>query len=103
MENLRDRPAWAALTDHYTTLHARHLRELFAEDPGRGERLAADLERLAPRHVVYSSCNPATLARDLATMSGYRVARGQLFDMFPQTGHAEVLVLLRRIEIQRRA
>lgn len=58
--------------------------------------LAADLESLGPRHVLYSSCNPETLARDLGVMAGYRVARGQVFDMFPQTGHAEVLVLLER-------
>ncbi|GAB4012151.1 23S rRNA (uracil(747)-C(5))-methyltransferase RlmC [Nocardioides ultimimeridianus] len=63
--------------------------------PRRGlGTLAADLEALAPRHVLYSSCNPETLARDLAVMGGYRAVRGQLFDMFPQTGHAEVLVLL---------
>ncbi|HWU23102.1 MAG TPA: 23S rRNA (uracil(747)-C(5))-methyltransferase RlmC [Nocardioides sp.] len=67
--------------------------------PRRGlGQLAADLEASAPRHVLYSSCNPETLARDLGVMGGYRVVRGQLFDMFPQTGHAEVLVLLARGE-----
>jgi 23S rRNA (uracil747-C5)-methyltransferase len=63
---------------------------------GLGERLAGRLEAHGPAHVLYSSCNPQTLARDLATMASYRVTRGQLFDMFPQTGHAEVLVLLER-------
>jgi glucose-6-phosphate isomerase len=39
---LRARPAWAALTEHHRTLRGRHLRELFAEDPERGERLTAE-------------------------------------------------------------
>jgi glucose-6-phosphate isomerase len=39
---LRDRPAWAALQGHYEELRGRHLRELFAADPDRGERLVAE-------------------------------------------------------------
>ena len=39
---LRQRPAWKALEQHYAEIGQRHLRELFAEDPGRGERLAAE-------------------------------------------------------------
>jgi glucose-6-phosphate isomerase len=38
---LRQRPAWKALEQHHREIGERHLRELFAEDPGRGERLAA--------------------------------------------------------------
>ena len=38
---LRQRPAWKALEQHHREIGGRHLRELFAEDPGRGERLAA--------------------------------------------------------------
>jgi glucose-6-phosphate isomerase len=39
---LRERPAWKALEQHHHEIGERHLRELFAEDPGRGERLAAE-------------------------------------------------------------
>jgi glucose-6-phosphate isomerase len=39
---LRERPAWAALEQHYAELRHRHLRDLFAEDPGRGERLVVE-------------------------------------------------------------
>ncbi|HKH41937.1 MAG TPA: glucose-6-phosphate isomerase [Solirubrobacterales bacterium] len=39
---LRKRPAWKALEDHYGEIRDRHLRELFAEDPDRGERLVAE-------------------------------------------------------------
>ena len=39
---LRQRPAWKALEQHHREIGGRHLRELFAQDPGRGERLAAE-------------------------------------------------------------
>lgn len=65
--------------------------------PRRGiGALAGRLDASAVRRVVYSSCNPVTLARDLAAMPGFRPVRARLFDMFPHTGHAEVLVDLRR-------
>ncbi len=41
-DNLRDRPAWKGLEQHHAQLAPRHLRELFAEDPGRGERLVLE-------------------------------------------------------------
>lgn len=48
--------------------------------------------------IIYISCNPATLARDLALFhqEGYRVERIQPLDMFPQTHHLETAVLLRK-------
>lgn len=51
-----------------------------------------------PRGLVLVSCNPTALARDLrlATNGGYRLSRFEVFDMFPQTSHAEVLVVLVR-------
>lgn len=56
------------------------------------------LMQVAPRRIVYVSCNPATQARDIALMGeGYRVARIQPVDMFPQTHHVENVVLLERI------
>jgi 23S rRNA (uracil1939-C5)-methyltransferase len=44
-----------------------------------------------PRAIVYVSCNPATLARDISRLPGWRVAHLQPFDMFPQTAHVETL------------
>lgn len=63
---------------------------------GLGTELAHRLEESGARHVLYSSCNPETLARDLADLASYDMVRGRLLDMFPQTPHAEVLVLLSR-------
>ena len=56
-------------------------------------RVAATLEETAtaPRGVVYVSCDPATLARDLARMPRYRIASLLGFDMFPQTAHVETV------------
>lgn len=73
--------------------------ELVVVNPPRrgiGSALCAVLEASSPAHVVYSSCNATSLARDLAALPGYRVVRARLFDMFPQTRHHEVAVLLRR-------
>lgn len=63
---------------------------------GIGERLAAFLEGSGVPHLIYSSCNPATLAADLAAMPSYRITAARLVDMFPHTGHDEMLVRLER-------
>lgn len=44
-----------------------------------------------PRAIIYVSCNPATLGRDLARMPGYRIETLRGFDMFPQTAHVETV------------
>jgi 23S rRNA (uracil1939-C5)-methyltransferase len=61
--------------------------------------LARALAESGIARLLYVSCDPATLARDLAVLlsSGrYRLARARLFDMFPRTAHFETLVELRR-------
>lgn len=63
---------------------------------GVGESLSTWLEGSPIRHVLYSSCNPESLARDLARMPSFVVREARLFDMFPHTGHLEVAVLLER-------
>lgn len=65
--------------------------------PRRGlGALAAWLESSRAEYVVYSSCNVASLLTDLEAMPSLRPIHARLFDMFPQTRHAEVMVLLRR-------
>ncbi len=63
---------------------------------GVGPELATWLEGSGVRHVVYSSCNAESLARDLALMPSLRPVEAVLLDMFPQTRHYEVLLLLSR-------
>jgi SAM-dependent methyltransferases related to tRNA (uracil-5-)-methyltransferase len=60
---------------------------------GIHETVAATLETYvpAPRAVIYVSCDPATLARDLQRMPRYRIASLRAFDMFPQTAHVETV------------
>lgn len=65
---------------------------------GMDKSVRDQLVRHRPAMVVYVSCAPDTLARDLAhlTAAGYRVKRATLMDMFPRTSHFESLTVLRR-------
>ena len=71
---------------------------IFMDPPREGStpQFIESVARMAPKRVVYVSCNPETLARDLAllTKKGYRVESSTPVDMFPQTEHIETVVLL---------
>jgi len=60
--------------------------------------LIPELLLTRPRLLIYVSCNPATLARDIgpAREAGYQISRLEVFDMFPQTDHIETLCVLER-------
>lgn len=80
-------------------LAAERAPDLVVVNPPRrgiGRELADWLERSDAAHVLYSSCNAASLARDLAAMPSLRPVKARVFDMFPQTTHFEVMVLLER-------
>jgi len=64
---------------------------------GLGKSVVAQLERLAPPRITIVSCDPATLARDLAALTNYRIERLTLIDLFPQTYHLETIAQLVRI------
>lgn len=85
---------------------ARELPELggldaLVVDPpraGLADGVAESIAEAAPARVAYVSCNPATWARDVARFeqNGYRLARAQPVDLFPQTHHVEVASLFER-------
>ena len=77
---------------------------VFMDPPrtGSDEVFLDALVKLAPDKVVYISCSPETLARDLEYMTkrGYRAARGICVDMFPFCGHVETCVLLSKLDTE---
>ncbi|WNM27967.1 23S rRNA (uracil(747)-C(5))-methyltransferase RlmC [Demequina capsici] len=80
-------------------LAQEHAPELVVVNPPRrgiGPELAGWLERSDVATVVYSSCHPGSLAKDLAAMPSLRPVEVRVMDMFPHTAHAETAVLLRR-------
>jgi 23S rRNA (uracil1939-C5)-methyltransferase len=78
----------------------RHCELAFLDPPRKGsdEATLSALASAGVPSIWYLSCDPATLARDLKflTAKGYGLDTVQPFDMFPQTGHVEVLATMRR-------
>ena len=75
---------------------------VFMDPPRNGsdEKFLSALVRLAPKQVIYISCNPITQERDLGyfTKHGYIVTEIQPVDMFPQTYHTESVALLKKVK-----
>lgn len=75
---------------------------VFMDPPrtGSDEQFIRSLLKMAPSRVVYISCNPETLKRDLKLLvsGGYKVATIQPVDMFPYTEHVETVVLMSRVD-----
>jgi 23S rRNA (uracil1939-C5)-methyltransferase len=79
----------------------RERPDLIVMDPPRagvGAEVCALLARISPPEIVYVSCDPVTLARDLKLLvaAGYNIAAIHMVDMFPQTFHLETVMILRR-------
>lgn len=91
-------------------IDVEHFLERFKEKPdlivadppraGLAPEVIQQLARIKPARITYISCEPPTLARDLAELlkAGYKISAIYLFDLFPQTFHMEAVVLLRRIQ-----
>jgi len=76
--------------------------QLVVLDPPRAgltPPIIKSLARIAPERITYVSCDPPTLARDLAAFqqAGYELGELHLFDLFPQTFHMETIARLRRL------
>ena len=98
--NLRFRcaPAAEGLAALYAEVGRVDVLSLNPPRKGADEATREAIVAAAPRAIVYVSCEPSTLARDLAWFGarGYRLTRVRGFDMFPQTEHVETLALLER-------
>ena len=88
--------------DEYLESKSGKIRpDLVVADPpraGLGDRVVRGLVKLGAARLIYVSCDPATLARDLGSLvaGGYRVEQMHLMDLFPQTYHIETVVELVR-------
>ena len=87
-------------------LEARGIRpDVVVVDPPR-KGLNADtieaLARMAPRRIVYVSCDPATLARDVALLKekGFALRTAQAADLFPRCSHVETVVLMSKVGVE---
>jgi len=74
---------------------------IVVDPPRKGcdEKLLETIVEMMPEKIVYVSCKPSTLARDLKfiTEKGYSVDKVQPVDMFPHSTHVETVVLLSRV------
>ena len=86
----------AASAEHFLRQQGTAGADLVLLDPPRGGagKVAQQLARLAPARILYVSCDPATLARDVRILTGarYGVDRVQPLDLFPQTEHVETVL-----------
>ncbi len=91
-----------ATTEQFLQSEAkRYVPEVIVIDPpraGMGERAARLLGRTPARRIVYVSCDPATLSRDVRVLleSGFQVEEAHVLDLFPQTFHIESVLHLVR-------
>jgi tRNA/tmRNA/rRNA uracil-C5-methylase (TrmA/RlmC/RlmD family) len=78
----------------------RHSDRVVLDPPrsGLGEAVAERIAGFEPERIVYLSCDPATLARDLSVFDhcGYQLMAAECFDLFPQTPHVEMLAVMGR-------
>jgi 23S rRNA (uracil1939-C5)-methyltransferase len=91
----------ARTEDYLRSRPVRKSPDLVVLDPprtGAGKAVTRSLVELGAPRVRYVSCDPATLARDIAPLlaAGYHIEEAHLFDLFPETFHIESVMLLAR-------
>ena len=76
----------------------RHPDVIVVDPPRKGcdEKCMETMLAMQPERIVYVSCDPATLARDLKVLcgGGYELRRVRAVDQFGQTGHVEVIIMM---------
>ena len=89
------------VADPHNLLQRHESPDIVIIDPPRSgmhPKLPEKILQLNPQKIIYVSCNPATLARDLKMLckSVFKISRVQPIDMFPHTAHCETVALLTR-------
>lgn len=98
-ENLRARDLTAkVVTADADSYELRRPLATVVLDPPRSGAAGAcgNIAKARPRQIIYVSCNPATLARDLGALSAYRIEQLEIVELFPQTSHVETIARLVR-------
>ena len=90
------------VTDIYSSGGQGSKADVIVVDPPRkgcDEKLLETISSMSPERIVYVSCNPATLARDVQILSGkgYELKKFTACDMFPHSGHVETCCMLERV------
>jgi 23S rRNA (uracil1939-C5)-methyltransferase len=82
--------------EHIRKFKGQDIETIILDPPRKGcaEKVLQAVAEISPQRVIYVSCNPSTLARDLARLEGYRIDDIAVIDLFPQTQHVETAVLL---------
>ena len=82
--------------DNIRQFKEQDIKTIILDPPRKGCALKVlqTVSEISPEQVIYVSCNPSTLARDLTRLKGYRVKEIVVIDLFPQTQHIETAVLL---------
>jgi len=82
--------------EHIRKFKEQDIEAIILDPPRKGcsEKVLHAVSDIKPKKVIYVSCNPSTLARDLARLEKYRIDDVVVIDLFPQTQHVETAVLL---------
>lgn len=99
--NLADKSFDKFLDEHQKRFNSRPCDTVLVVDPprgGLGKRVRAALKNSDFKGIIYISCAPDTLSRDLQTLkqAGYQVVSAEMLDMFPRTSHFESLIVLQK-------
>jgi len=82
--------------EHIRKFKGQDIKIIILDPPRKGcsEKVIKAVSEIRPKKVIYISCNPSTLARDLTRLKNYSIKDIIVVDLFPQTQHVEVAVLL---------
>ena len=84
--------------DHFRNLPAPDMLIVDPPRAGLDAKLIDEILRREIPRILYISCDPASLARDLARLEVYEISDIAAYDLFPRTGHVECIALIQRVK-----